>query len=761
MSRRTEKINPLVLIAVGALILAAGVWLARQWLPEWRTQPLEKAEYVRRYQELARQAGVRLQPGAPRVFLTTDEEGAPGGSRILDAYDPDLIAALGGGVRIQVEQDSAPEEKKRRHMLQVEFSPGGQPRRITWAPLGFEVFTTAAQDASASPKQIDRFARLLLVPGETLGGKKQDDFPRNQEAVYPIQGSRPVERLAVQAPSGEFLMLTRRSGAIGEKDRGEATASEVLGVVPVILFGISIPILFLVLITRRRIGLVNGAILAGISWLAALTLLIRDPNVFRTMEAVFSPGFRALWVFMVWSVGESLLRAVQPGFTTSLDALRTGRLGPRGGRALLYGVAFGAAFAGLRLTLNALAQAAPGIWPQDPEPRLPVFGGGNPFLTGVMLAGFVAIVAALAWRWLPPRWAPWVAILGGAVAIRPLEMAPYPVELASGLVVMSLLVFILQRFGLTALLIATVSSYLLPAAVFSWLYFDWLSGTFVGTAGISAAFLVLGFVGMRRPERVEIERVRQPAFIRRLEEERRVKYEMDLLSRMQLGLLPAQLPEIPGWEIAARSLLATEAGGDLYDVLPDEDGNLWIATGDVAGHGYSCAIAQSMTVAALTSLVDAARTPSEVLRGVDRVIRRSGIHRHFTSLALMRLDAGSGDALLSNAGHPFPLLLSLGGDVLEINLPGLPLGQGPKRKYGDISIEIPLGGALVFASDGLFEGADWQENQYGYDRPQELLRSMRDASAQDILEALFTDWRRHLGEREHQDDTTVLVIKRK
>ena len=72
-----------------------------------------------------------------------------------------------------------------------------------------------------------------------------------------------------------------------------------------------------------------------------------------------------------------------------------------------------------------------------------------------------------------------------------------------------------------------------------------------------------------------------------------------------------QLPEIPGWEIAARSLLATEAGGDLYDVLRDEEGNLWIAAGDVAGHGYSCAIAQAMTMAALTSLIGAEQTPSE------------------------------------------------------------------------------------------------------------------------------------------------------
>jgi sigma-B regulation protein RsbU (phosphoserine phosphatase) len=415
----------------------------------------------------------------------------------------------------------------------------------------------------------------------------------------------------------------------------------------------------------------------------------------------------------------------------------------------------------LRLVAVAAASAFEGVQPERHSVSLPAFQLSNPFIDSFLMAGAVVLTLALALRYLPARWAPWAATLLTAMAITPLDFEPYPASLAANLMLIGTLVFTLRRFGVTALLAATLAAHLLPIALLSGRLLDWLPVTFAVTAGVPALLLVLGLVGVRRPERVEIERVRQPAFIRRLEEERRVKYEMDLLSRMQLGLLPTQLPEIPGWEIAARSILATEAGGDLYDVISDEEGNLWVANGDVAGHGYSCAIAQAMTVAALTSLIIPGATPGQVLQGVDRVIRRSGIHRHFTSLALLRIDAESGDALLSNAGHPFPLLLSLAGEVVEIDLPGLPLGQGPKRRYGEICIVIPPGGALVFASDGLFEGADWQEDQYGYDRPQELLRSLGDASAQEILESLFTDWRRHLGEREHQDDTTVLVIKRK
>ncbi|HET9228082.1 MAG TPA: PP2C family protein-serine/threonine phosphatase, partial [Thermoanaerobaculia bacterium] len=457
----------------------------------------------------------------------------------------------------------------------------------------------------------------------------------------------------------------------------------------------------------------------------------------------------------------SFLRASDPDFTTSLDALRVGRLGPRGGRSLLYGLALGAALAGLELAVRAAAMAIPGAWPESYSIRLPVFAAGssNPFSQGITLAGALLVVIAVVRRLVPRRWVPAVVILAGALLLGPLRIHPLPLEIAGNLAVMALLVLVGRRFGLTTRLTASVTSFLRPAAAFSLWTPAWLPVTLAVTVGTSAGLLALGLVGLRRPEQVELERLKPPPFIRRLEEERRIKYEMDLLARMQVGLLPVKLPEIEGWEVAARSLLATEAGGDLYDFLLDDAGRLWIAAGDVAGHGYSCAIVHAMTTASLASLISSERTPAEVLRQVDRVLRRGGTHRNFATLSLLLLDPATGKALLSNAGHPYPLALSAG-EVSEIEASGLPLGQGPERHYEDISIQIPPGGALVFCSDGLFEAVDWSASPYGFERPQEVLRTLEDRSAEEIVEALLHDWRRHLRSEEPPDDTTVVVVKR-
>ena len=163
-----------------------------------------------------------------------------------------------------------------------------------------------------------------------------------------------------------------------------------------------------------------------------------------------------------------------------------------------------------------------------------------------------------------------------------------------------------------------------------------------------------------RPDSEEEGRLDAPEYVRRLESERRVKYEMDLLSRMQLSLLPEKPPVVDGLDLAVKTVLATEAGGDLFDFVIDDAGTLWIAAGDVSGHGYSCGIQQAMVMAALASLVKAGRRPSEILVEIDRVLRMGRSGRLFTSVALLNLDPKTGKGLLANAGHPYPLLLEEG-----------------------------------------------------------------------------------------------------
>jgi serine phosphatase RsbU (regulator of sigma subunit) len=278
------------------------------------------------------------------------------------------------------------------------------------------------------------------------------------------------------------------------------------------------------------------------------------------------------------------------------------------------------------------------------------------------------------------------------------------------------------------------------------------------TAAMTVGLVLVGLVGLARPVEVESRWVEPPAFIRRLEQERRVQHEMKLLTEMQAGLLPKEMPRLPGWQLAARSVFAGDAG-NIYDAFADDSGQLWIAAGDVAGRGHACAIAQAMIKAGLASLAEPGESPASVLADLDRVLRTVDSDRSYTTLTLVRLDPGSGRALLANAGQP-PALLLTERKVREIAVTGLPLGQGPPRTYSEQTIVLPAGAALVVCSDGLLAALDGGGQAYGLSRVAEILALMDRRPALEIVDTLLNDCRRHVGAQPLPDDLTVVVVRR-
>ena len=750
--------------AVGAVLLALGLALAAARLPEWRSGPIPaKSWFAARFRLLAARAGVALGPERPTMYLETktDETRLAGEAAHGRGGDPTLTP--GGRLFVTVSQMvSLPGDTAHRR-FEVSFSAQGEPLGLTWLVPGPQVnATTIAPDAEGA-----RFAALLLRPGEATGPPRRAVINGNVVLGVPILGQR--QHLAIFLTLGDLVAVQRRAGdaglAIANGERffvGSLVSRHVAGV----LFFLLAVVVFLILLAQRRLDLAHGAVLAGVAFVAmAPSFLAYDSTLGATLGTAVAVLLFGLWVVLLWSPGESLLRFHQAELGTTFDALLRGRVGPRTGRSLLYGLALGAGLSGCLLLLQAAAAALPGCWPEEPTLQLPAFSNdGNVFGTAIWQAAALLLLYAVASRWLPHRWAAPAAALAAAAGCAPLlQLHPLAFEVAANALLVWGLVSLARRWlGVATLLVALLAANLLPLAAFALLHLAWMPVAVAVAAGVCSGLAGAGLYGLRRSPQVDSEGVRPPAFIRRIDDERRLKYEMDLLARMQLGLLPQSLPEVPGWDIAARSLLATEAGGDLYDFLLDEEGQLWVAAGDVAGHGYSCAIVQAMTTAALTSLIVPGQSPSEVLRQVDRVIRRGGGHRNFTSLALLRLDPRTGSALLGNAGHPFPFLLMLAEhDVSEVALPSLPLGQGPSREYVDEPLQLPPGSILVFCSDGLFEAPNWNSDQYGYDRPRDVLQEARHLPAAGILEAMLADWRRHLGsEASPPDDTTILVLKR-
>ncbi len=756
----------------GLAVLLAGAVGAHLVLPEWQPLGVTREAALRTAGEEMAAAGATLLDPKAKVRNALASSEIERAYRRLGREAPTWLARHGaiaswvvsGSLRVPGIGTGAVEVALGRDgtLRRVEFTRGSLLRVA--APTG---------ELDGAREKLADALLARLARGEAIGRTADYEGGNAIVRVFELEGTGPGPRevLTRLSPSPAMLVVARELADpdVGARYERLKFRGLVIAIPLFALVGLLVAVLFGVLLFRRRLGF-RIAIGLGLLGFAAMVLSgslfeLQGQGGFVAGIVVTGRILMAIALVGYWAVAESLLRDTVPSFRTSLDALAAGRLSPRLGRAILGGLGIGAALAGLRLLVatGVAAAGVPGVHPEAPSYVLPLFGGiANAFLEGPYAAATLVLGAALFRFVMPRERADALGALGFALLYAcSFLYAPWGATLALTLAEAVLLLLAFRGYGLAGLLVAATAPALLRDLLAALRFPGELPAPLLLAAAALAALAWAGVAATRRPEREDDARLDAPDFIKRIESETRVKHEMDLLSRMQVALLPDHPPDVPGLQIAAKTILATEAGGDLYEFLVDEEGALWVATGDVAGHGFSCGIQGAMVKACLLTLVKAGRRPGEILVEVDRVLRAANTGRLFTSLVLARIDPSTGRGVLANAGHPYPLLL-VEGRVSELTVSGLPLGKGPARVYEETEFELPGAASLVLASDGLFEGPDRFDEPYGYDRPRAVLErvGLWRRPAESIVEALLGDWRSHVGEGEPADDTSLVVVRR-
>ncbi|MGN6217009.1 MAG: PP2C family protein-serine/threonine phosphatase, partial [Solirubrobacterales bacterium] len=186
----------------------------------------------------------------------------------------------------------------------------------------------------------------------------------------------------------------------------------------------------------------------------------------------------------------------------------------------------------------------------------------------------------------------------------------------------------------------------------------------------------------------------------------RLYRERDRVAKnLQRGLRPPRPPEVPGLDIAVVFEAAgegIEVGGDLYDVLPTEDG-CWILIGDVAGKGSSAAgisVAVRHSVRGLTREI---AEPDEVLRRVNELLLGGESLNDFATVMLARLrhDGSAWRLALASAGHP-PAVHATGEEVRLLG-GGSVLGAWRDAHVERHDLQLGLDDTVVLCTDGWLE----------------------------------------------------------
>ena len=178
---------------------------------------------------------------------------------------------------------------------------------------------------------------------------------------------------------------------------------------------------------------------------------------------------------------------------------------------------------------------------------------------------------------------------------------------------------------------------------------------------------------------------------------------------LQQSLLPAELPDIPGIEAAARfrpTGQGNEVGGDFYDLF-ESGGRGWtVVMGDVCGKGPDAAAVTALARYTLRAAAMRERLPSRSLALLNEAMLRQRDDRRFCTVAYAYLEPMSEGARIgfASGGHPLPLLLRADGSVQAVGEPGSLLGVLPDPSFEDRSLSLAPGDALVFYTDGVIEG---------------------------------------------------------
>ncbi len=243
--------------------------------------------------------------------------------------------------------------------------------------------------------------------------------------------------------------------------------------------------------------------------------------------------------------------------------------------------------------------------------------------------------------------------------------------------------------------------------------------------------------------------------------EHRLQDDLATAREIQRQLLPTGAREVPGLDLASVYCSARELGGDFYDFLPYGEGRLAIALGDVSGKGTAAALFASLAVGILREhVIQHPCPPAEVLAMLNRRLHAARLESRFIATVFSVYDAGTRRLTLANSGGPYPILVREG-IVQSIRVGGIPLGLYPDTEYEEITLDLQPGDTVLFASDGILESENAQQEQFGFDRLSAVLASVSTKhSASDIADKIMAATNQHSGEGVAPgDDRTLLVLR--
>jgi sigma-B regulation protein RsbU (phosphoserine phosphatase) len=240
----------------------------------------------------------------------------------------------------------------------------------------------------------------------------------------------------------------------------------------------------------------------------------------------------------------------------------------------------------------------------------------------------------------------------------------------------------------------------------------------------------------------------------------KLQEEMRLAGDIQMNLLPANSPQIAGYDIAGRTIPAKEVGGDYFDYIQLNDHYLAFCLGDVSGKGMPAALLMANLQATLRGQAAMEVSCKICMERSNKLLFHGTDSTKFATLFYGILNAERHELCYSNAGHDFPLLFAAGKAPSRLKTGGVVLGFVSDFTYTEARMTLNHGEVLVLYSDGITEAMNEQEQEFGEQRLAKTVQQHIAEPAEAIINHILVQVREHSGKVPQMDDMTLLIVKR-
>ncbi len=246
----------------------------------------------------------------------------------------------------------------------------------------------------------------------------------------------------------------------------------------------------------------------------------------------------------------------------------------------------------------------------------------------------------------------------------------------------------------------------------------------------------------------------------------RMERELEIARDIQGTLIPTEVPQPDGYEVAVYFNSATEVGGDYLDVIPVDSETLSLVTADVSGKGVPGLVVMGMLKIMVHTLISRRLSPGSLIRELNISIKKALKPNMFVTFFIANVNTRSGEVVYSNAGHN-PLVI-YDGNTKRCGLHkmgGPPLGIFPAETFdseiNEYRTTVGPGGLILQYTDGLNESTNENGEQFSLDRIISVCNVHASSGATSLVPNLAKAEQRFRRECPQTDDIAVLAISAK